>query len=1458
MATVRETFRFDSNSSKSGRPSSSHHPERLTVTTRIPFICAAASIAVLVAASNPVRSDSKSSERSSAVVLGTATDPAAAASSAAGLGGLYAGPNAFVRDTNGDGISDAVVARVVAPATPSARDIESATNIAARLGYETTALSLPLILRDNDDQLEAIERPIFVGRNNAFVKKLDASGLISLKTLKPRQGLLALVRSPIGKSDAVVVAGADDEGTLAAAMELAARLPRLWTMTGGTVGGLETQTRTYLTSKGIATAGAVVHGLIVDADRLGLASVNIRADVSGGASRAIAALDEIDRAHSRGLEPRTLNLGNVAVIDVDVVVNGKSEGHALVHRSGMSPRLLTPPIDPSELAPDSPGQRGRASGPASVSSKNFDLAKGYSIDGWFGDSFADLIPDRTETVIVLGEGDETLGAAHIAARLGLESTGVTFPIAKPSAKVADPAQEPNPILIGRQNLLVDQLARLGRVRLDDLRAGDGVLQMVPKAFGAGTATVVAGGDATGTTVAAQYLARRVPYIWDTAPGALSYQDLVTEAGRFFQARSPAGQASQALDELDSIVRDLRGRQPESIESIDAKLLVDGADPQLAGYVAKALTSAFTGAKVSASAQATTDPVAVFEDQIDIPWEVDDFWAKLRTHVLPRIHAGAKVQIDAVLSESPQVRQTLETQVRAELTKAGATAATVQVLSAYKQGFLWITEQVLPGLKGKNVKSVRINAALHQPNLSAKYKFHTEPTRWLHELFPVDEVIQRELGISKDAVELSLVDHPKATYEIEALDAAGKVVTRAEFSPRVVEREYLEKFPGWAKVEVTTGSLRAVVDGEVVSDERIETDPETFWDYYQTKALPKIYDHVMKVTDGRPTPDKQPFHRDLDIEVWMSEPDFRIGIDEEQVSSIESLHEDLYFVTLDFFDAVGRTTTKRRLPAPGKILPIIHPDRAGQAGHARVLYAANAAANPRLEVAYREKGAARPTRLTRDLTRIETSAPAALRSVVRVDGVREVQLATTAVNDREALRAVAALESLARLHAAGMYMTSLSYDHIEQLEISVAAGDSQARRTLERTRTPSPSNVRRGGVPPTLPLMVWDHVVSPDESEDLVGQLAAYPEIKAYRAGTSYRGRPISVMEITAPTSSELVSRAKVTTYKPTIFITARQHANEMSSTGCVLRLAELIATDRGYKSLLQKVNVIVQPIENADGAQTSWELQKLTPNHMLHAGRYTSLGIDVGSQVDQPDPLLPEALVRGRVWRDWLPDIYLNLHGYPSHEWVQRFAGYVPPMFKGDWIPRGFHTTVRGLRDPRNTTDAAALEAIREAIVREVNSNADARDMDLRYQARYRRWAFGFAPFVYNQEIYKDSAIYYTDQESGEPLGNRRPGASPFGGAPATGRTMNAWPQVTFFSAVSETPDETAQGKRVELVTKPVFSYVMANIKYLRDGRYTVQRIGEDGQGDAVALTTLRVRPVLPGSARPAAPTSDR
>ena len=199
---------------------------------------------------------------------------------------------------------------------------------------------------------------------------------------------------------------------------------------------------------------------------------------------------------------------------------------------------------------------------------------------------------------------------------------------------------------------------------------------------------------------------------------------------------------------------------------------------------------------------------------------------------------------------------------------------------------------------------------------------------------------------------------------------------------------------------------------------------------------------------------------------------------------------------------------------------------------------------------------------------------------------------------------------------------------------------------------------------------------------------------------------------------------------------------------------------------------------------------------------------------------------------------------------MQQFAGYVSPGFRSYWTTRGWYTSVGGLRDPRYPEHADAVAALRESIVREINSNPDVKAMNLRHQARYRRWAYGFSPYVYNQEIYKDTAIYYTDPETGEVGGSRRAGT----GRGSGGRfAIGSWPQVTFFSGGTEAPDETAQGDWLNLVTKPGFSYLMANLTYLRDGQYVVERIEENGQRDSTSITLLRVRPV-----RPAAPTGRR
>src|SRR6185437_8448390 len=182
-----------------------------------------------------------------------------------------------------------------------------------------------------------------------------------------------------------------------------------------------------------------------------------------------------------------------------------------------------------------------------------------------------------------------------------------------------------------------------------------------------------------------------------------------------------------------------------------------------------------------------------------------------------------------------------------------------------------------------------------------------------------------------------------------------------------------------------------------------------------------------------------------------------------------------------------------------------------------------------------------------------------------------------------------LDNFARLHEAGLYKTELSYDHVDRLGFAIVTRDGRARLLVANTGASYPSNVRTAvSAQPRHPLIPMNQIIDPDHSEAYIRELAAYPEVKAYKVGHSYRGRDISIMEITLPTPSELMSVTKYSAYKPTIFISGRQHANEVSSTNHILKLGELLVTDPAYKEILKKVNVILHPMLNPDGAQMAY------------------------------------------------------------------------------------------------------------------------------------------------------------------------------------------------------------------------------------------------------------------------------
>ena len=190
------------------------------------------------------------------------------------------------------------------------------------------------------------------------------------------------------------------------------------------------------------------------------------------------------------------------------------------------------------------------------------------------------------------------------------------------------------------------------------------------------------------------------------------------------------------------------------------------------------------------------------------------------------------------------------------------------------------------------------------------------------------------------------------------------------------------------------------------DERIATDPERFWDRFQSRTLPALPDHVMKLGNGRPRPEDAPFFGELTVDLTLSEPEYRLPVDQEQISSMEALHEEIYFNTIHFFDVMGRFTRGAGLAYPGRIIPIMHPKADGKPGRAKITVTGFDAAHPSVVVEYTERsGRSGVVRL--DVPKIAVDWPQTLAAAVRAgrDGIERLDLrlkVDTENDERDAL------------------------------------------------------------------------------------------------------------------------------------------------------------------------------------------------------------------------------------------------------------------------------------------------------------------------------------------------------------------------------------------------------------------------------------------------------------------------
>ena len=348
-------------------------------------------------------------------------------------------------------------------------------------------------------------------------------------------------------------------------------------------------------------------------------------------------------------------------------------------------------------------------------------------------------------------------------------------------------------------------------------------------------------------------------------------------------------------------------------------------------------------------------------------------------------------------------------------------------------------------------------------------------------------------------------------------------------------------------------------------------------------------------------------------------------------------------------------------------------------------------------------------------------------------------------------------------------------------------------------------------------------------------MSAFKEASVYKVGHSYLGKDVWAMDLMPPIEASHWSQAKQSTLKPTIVYSARQHANEVSSTSHVLRMAELLLTDPVFRDKLNKVNVVVHPITNADGAQLAYDLQKANPTHMLHAGYLGSLGVDVTAAQWDPDPIYPESGIRPKIWRTWLPDIFLNPHGYPSHEWVQLFSEYAAWVrtrsvetrdywaMRGWWMP-GFGW-LDDARYPRHKDEQMKLLAMITAYAKAAPGTVA---LNTRAYDRYKRYSFDFDEKNFKLD-FTDGVLIYKSIK-----GARANPLSP--------DFMTRNPNVTIWDGVTEAPDETARGDWMKLVANAGLQWDKAILEYLVLGHHEVERKLEPFW-NGVTLSINRPRP---------------
>ena len=1085
-----------------------------------------------------------------------------------------------------------------------------------------------------------------------------------------------------------------------------------------------------------------------------------------------------------------------------------------------------------------------------IKPNNYSLSQLYTIKALYRDSNEDFIPDKTAMKVYIGDKTTSINIIDFAARIALETTGIQLPL----VKVANNTQKiTSAVLIGSSNDHIKKLIREKKFK-PKLKRKEGRIEIVRNAFKKDhNVLVIVGKDNQGEQKAIEHISKRIPYVWNYGKEFISLNKVEDDIRRFFSIRSPAGQASANLYKARRIINKLKNQK---LLNPTLKIFQERSDNSILDYMKKEFSDYNP---VVANIDVFSGDT-IINKTIQIPWEVDVVRKRFKDSILSKVKKDSNIEMLILVSESPKIRSDLEKEFTRALVKAGIDQKNINIniLSSYKQGYSWLNDIQ----KNKLSQAKKITISFRELELKGWETIESK-TRWLQEIYPIDEILARDLEIPLDNINFEKVNSGPI-YRIIAEDNKGNQILNESFSPKFIIRNLFDRFPEYEKVRVTTGWFNAVLNGKTIIDERIKTDPENFWDIFQIQVLNRMHDYVLNLYEGKPKKIWAPYFGSMVIDLSLSEPDYRIGIDEEQISSLEAIHEDIYFESLLFFDIMGLFYSGERLSYPGRIIPRINPSLEGKSGEVKIVVTGKKGPNPRVDLKYENKNG-KLQRLTEDLYPITIEKPmiialnvkAGYEGIVSLDVLQKTDSFNNLRDslffqsraesiDRNLLsteQAKAMIDNISLYHDLGYANNWLSYKYIDKINFILETPNNKSTKViLKQSKKDSYEFPKLKTITPSLnrPMVQWDNPINTVETENIISQLASFPEIKQYYTTTSYLGKNIWAMDVTSPMKGRYISQSKLSVTKPVLFITGRQHANEISSTSHILRLVELIATDDNYKKYLDKVNLVIHPITNPDGADLAYDLQKITPDFMLHAGYLGALGVDVTVGQFDEDPIYPETRVRKMLWETWLPDVILNPHGYPSHQWVQLFAGYSAwvrsriPNARSWSIPRGwFLPSFDYIDDPKFENHKITAFAIRDSIAKAISNTIP--ELNKRQYRRYKKYAI-WDPDNYKMNIYNDVLIYSTVK-----------GSKVKGGGQSNSRGSFAlkYPKVTVFESSTEAPDETAHGEWLQMVANAGLQFDLANLRFLANSEYEVMR-KKKKYLDGTTFSISRERPVLP------------